>query len=206
MKIYQAVLLVCALNTLLFAEDAATSESTPATQTQTHKRLWEGHAQYLFAQASITVPDDDSFNWGTDVDEHESMVGIEYYLQLYRQFFMKAGFGKTDYTYTKSYVSTGETIERRDAEFDYIQGGFAFAFYDGRNGLATLDLDYMSPTGGSATKEADSVVTHLDDPAPKLVASLNANYCYEYACLGTGLSTTRYAGILIWHLRIGGKF
>ena len=202
MKIHRIVLLIFMLNLSIYAEswDASTGHTEP------RKRLWEGHAQYLFAQFSINLSDDDYFNWGTDIDEKESMVGIEYYLQLHRRFYAKAGFGKADYTYTERYVSTGALVERKDAEFDYAQAGLAFALYDDDGALITIDLDYMNPLNGSVTKEKDGVETDLDDPQPKAVASLNANYCFKHACLGTGLSTTRYAGTLIWYFRIGGTF
>ncbi|MHC3994731.1 hypothetical protein ACXWTF_07860 [Thiomicrolovo sp. ZZH C-3] len=191
--------LIFALAVTLVAQEQERAEPTMP--------FWNGHAQYLFFQANINFPDSGGgIEWERDIDREESSIGIVYYLQLYRFVYLRGAYGQTDYTYTERYRSTREIIERRDADFDYLQGGLALAFVETPDALATVDLEYMHPLGGSASKEVEGVVTPLDDPEAKVVASVNAHYCFKHLCLGGGLSTEQYRSGLNLYLRMGARF
>lgn len=205
--LFTMILFVASLNAI---EQTNEIENEVNNQTESAEEndftVWRGHDQYLFLQFALVLPDKDSFEWGTDIDEKEKEFGLVYYLQITGPFYAKGSIGKAEYTYTESYISSGALIERKDVKFNYIQAGLAYAMYEDKWGIITVDLDYMKPYSASATKERSGVVTSIEKPDPRAVLSLNASFCVNHVCFGGGFSSTRYYDGAMLTLRIGTKF
>ncbi|MEN8304440.1 MAG: hypothetical protein ABFQ64_10265 [Campylobacterota bacterium] len=196
--------LLLGMNQTSYSVDEDLRDTSYAVQEKKYSE--DDRVQYLFVNLILTPKDDDDYFFGTETDEKENGLSMEYYLQAYKLFYLKAGIGKTRYTYTESYPSSGAIVEHKNVSFNYIQAGVAIAAYEDKYSNITLDLDYMSPFSASAEGEIYGTSVLVKKPDSRAVFSCNANICADHICGGIGISSQRYGHGASFYFRIGGKW